>query len=57
MEHRIFTLSLNAITEEMDWDDAICEGELETVEEFDTYEEAVQAFEDGNYDPELYGVE
>ena len=57
MEHRIFTLSFNAITEEMDWVDAICEGEIETVAEFDTYAEAVQAFEDSNYDPELYGVE
>ena len=57
MEHRIFTLSFNAISEEMDWVDAICEGEIETVAEFDTYEEAVQAFEYGNYDPELYGVE
>ena len=57
MKHRIFTLSFNAITEEMDWVDAICEGETETVAEFDTYAEAVQAFENGNYDPELYGVE
>jgi len=57
MEHRIFTLSFNAITEEMDWVDAICEGEIETVAEFDTYAEAVQAFENGNYDPDFYGVE
>ena len=57
MEHRIFTLSFNAIAEEMDWVDAICEGEIETVAEFDTYAEAVQAFGDGNYDPDFYGVE
>lgn len=57
MKHRIFTFSDNAITECMDWDEAICECEIETVEEFDTYEEAVQAFDDGNYDPEFYGVE
>lgn len=57
MKHRIFTLSFNAIAEEMDWVDAICEGEIGTVEEFDTYEEAVQAFENGNYDPDFYGVE
>ncbi len=57
MKHRIFTFSDKAIIDCMDWDDAICENEIETVAEFDTYAEAVQAFENGNYDPELYGVE
>lgn len=57
MEHRIFTLSEKAYKEGMDWDKAIYENEIETVEEFDSYEEAVEAFENGGYDSDLYGVE
>lgn len=57
MAHRIFTLSETAINSNMDWDTAIAENEIETVEEFDSYEEAVAAFEDGNYDTDFYGVE
>lgn len=57
MTHRIFTLTKKAIDDCMEWDAAIAAGELETVDEFDTYEEAVQAFEDGCYDPDLYGCE
>lgn len=57
MTHRIFTLSANAIIANMDWDTAIAEDEIDTVEEFETYEEAVKAFEDRSYDPDLYGVE
>lgn len=56
MTHRIFTLSENAIISQMDWDTAFVEEEIETVQEFDSYEEAVAAFEAGNYDPDLYGV-
>ena len=56
MAHRIFTLTEKAIENELEWDDAIAQGEIETVEEFDTYEEAVEAFEEG-YDPDFYGVE
>lgn len=57
MTHRIFTLSERAKAECMDWDTAIYENELETVEEFDSYEEAVKAVENGNYDTDFYGVE
>ena len=57
MTHRIFTLSEIAIIANMDWDTAIAEDEIDTIEEFDTYEEAVKAFEDRIYDPDLYGVE
>lgn len=57
MKHRIFTLTETAIQNEMDWDTAIAENEIETVEEFDTYKEAVESFEKGSYDTEIYGVE
>lgn len=57
MTHRIFTLTEKAIEERMDWDTAIAEGEIETVEEFDDYEEAVEAYENGGYDSDFYGVE
>ena len=42
----------------MDWDTAIYNGEIETVKEFDSVEEAVNYFENelgGN--AEIYGVE
>ena len=55
--HRIFKLTEKAIENCMEWDDAIKAGEIETVEEFETIEEAIQAFEDGGYDPDLYGDE
>ena len=55
--HRIFKLTERAIELMMEWDDAIRDGEIETVEEFTTREEAVAAFEDGGFDPDLYGAE
>lgn len=57
MKHRIFVLSENAQIYQMSRDEAILTDELDTVEEFDTYQEAVKAFEQGSYDPDLYGVE
>lgn len=57
MKHRIFTLTETAIQNEMDWDTAIAKNEIETVEDFDTYEEAVKAFENGSFNTDLYGVE
>ena len=56
-KHRIFVLSENAQIYGMEWDEAILTGELETVKEFESYAEAVAAFESGNYNPEIYGVE
>lgn len=56
MEHGIFTLSEKAYNEGMDWDKAIYENEIEIVEEFEDYEKAVEAFENGGYDPDLYIV-
>lgn len=57
MKHRIFKLTETAVQNTMDWDTAIAENEIETVEDFATYEEAVEAFDRDNYDTDLYGVE
>lgn len=57
MTNRIFTLTEKAIENNMDWDEAIYNGEIETVEEFDSYEEAVAAWEERYPDDQLYGVE
>ena len=57
MKHGIFTLTAKAIENGYDWDRAIAEGEIETVEEFETYEEAVEAFNDRYIDSDIYGVE
>ena len=57
MTHRIFKLTDKAIENGYDWDTAIAEGEIETVEEFETYEEAVEAFNDRYIDSDIYGVE
>ena len=57
MTHRIFKVTDKAIENNMDWDEAIYNGEIETVEEFDSYEEAVKAFEDRYADDQVYGVE
>ena len=57
MTHRIFKVTETALECNMDWDEAISNGEIETVEEFDSYEEAVEAFEDRYNDDQVYGVE
>lgn len=57
MTHRIYTLTEKAIEEMMDWDTAIAEDEIQTVEEFESYEEAVESFENNSYDTDFYGVE
>ena len=57
MTHRVFKLTDKAIENGYDWDRAIAEGEIETVEEFETYEEAVEAFNDRYIDSDIYGVE
>lgn len=56
MAHGIYKMTETAIEQNMDWDKAIYENEIEFVEEFDSYEEAVAAYEDGGYDSESYGV-
>ena len=57
MTNRIFKVTETAMLNNMDWDEAIASGEIETVEEFDSYEEAVKAFEDRYADDQVYGVE
>ena len=57
MTHRVFKLTDKAIENGYDWDRAIAEGEIETVEEFETYEEAVEACNDRYIDSDIYGVE
>lgn len=57
MAHRIFKVTDKAIENNMDWDEAIENGEIETVEEFDSYDEAVKAYEDRYNDDQIYGVE
>ena len=57
MTHRIFKITEYAEAKKMDWDEAIYNGEIETVEEFDTYKEAVNAYEDRYNDSDTYGVE
>ena len=57
MTHRIFKVTETALECNMDWDEAIANGEIETVEEFDSYDEAVKAFEDRYNDEQVYGVE
>ena len=57
MTHRVFKLTDKAIENGYDWDRAIAEGEIETIEEFETYEEAVEAFNDRYIDSDIYGVE
>lgn len=52
---RIYKLTEKAIENEMTWDEAIYNGEIETVKEFDTLEEALKEY--GEYDEDLYGVE
>ena len=56
MTHRVFTLTAKAIENGYDWDKAIYENEIEFVEEFETYEEAVEAFNDRYIDSDTYGV-
>ena len=57
MNHRIFAMNEAAADAGVGWDEAIYRGLIETVEEFDTYEDAVWAFEEEGYDPDFYGVE
>ena len=57
MTHRIYTMTETAKEARWDWDTILYNGAIETVEEFDSYEEAVEAFENGGYDDDFYGVE
>ena len=55
---RVYTMTKTAWENGMDWDEAIYNGEIETVKEFDTIEEALAYFENElGADSETYGVE
>lgn len=58
MMHRIYKMTDKAVDSNMTWDEAIYNGEIETVEEYDSIESALEAFENefGGND-EMYGVE
>ena len=55
---RVYTMTNEAWENGTDWDTAIYNGEIETVKEFDTTEEALTYFENElSGDAERYGVE
>lgn len=54
---RIYKVTTEAIDQGMNWDEVFAAGEIETVEVFDSYEDAVEAFDREGYDPDFYGVE
>ena len=55
---RVYTMTNEAWENCTDWDTAIYNGEIETVKEFDTTEEALAYFENElGGDAERYGVE
>ena len=55
---RVYTMTNEAWENGTDWDEAIYNGEIETVKEFDTIEEALAYFENElGGDAERYGVE
>ena len=55
---RVYTMTNEAWENGTDWDTAIYNGEIETVKEFDTTEEALAYFENElGGDAERYGVE
>lgn len=55
--HRIYELTDEAKKQGMGWDEAIYNDEIQTVEEFETLEEALEVFEVEYCDSDLYGVE
>lgn len=58
MTNRIYKMTENAWQNGMDWDTAIYLEEIETVEEFNSYIEALEYFENElGGDSEMYGVE
>ena len=57
MSHRIYELTEEAKNKRMDWDEAIYNGEIQTIKEFETFEDALKAYDEEYCDPDLYGVE
>ncbi|MBR6532971.1 MAG: hypothetical protein IKT44_00885 [Clostridia bacterium] len=55
---RIYTMTKEARENGTDWDSAIYNGEIETVKEFDSMDEAITYFENElGGDAEMYGIE
>lgn len=55
---RIYTMTNEAWENGTDWDSAIYNGQIETVKEFDSMEEAVSYFENElGGDSDRYGIE
>ena len=52
----IYKANAEALENEWDWDTILANNAIDIVEEFDDYEDAVNACENGGYDPDLYGV-
>lgn len=58
MMHRVYKQTAKAYEAGWDWDKTIAEGEIETVEEFATIEEAEEYFQNElGGDCDTYGVE
>jgi hypothetical protein len=53
--HRIFTFKKD--TKFDNWDEIIANDDTETLEEFDSYDEAVAVYSEKYNDPDVYGVE
>lgn len=57
MSHRIFTFTDTAKDKHMTLDDAVNSGEIKTVETFETYDDALDAFFTRYCDFDAYGIE
>lgn len=55
MTYRILKLTEEAIENGIDLAEAVYQGNVETVKEFNTYESCVDYFEAANYDKRVYG--
>lgn len=52
----IYKANQEALENGWDWDTIFVNDAIETVAEFETMGEAEEAFENGGYDPDLYGI-
>ena len=52
----IYKATQEAIENGWDWDTIFANNAIEAVDEFETLEEAEEAFENDGYDPDIYGI-
>ena len=52
----IYKANQEAIENGWDWDTIFANNAIEAVDEFETLEEAEEAFENDGYDPDIYGI-